>query len=253
MTVSRTERPRPVTRKATAPAKERRRELPAKPRARAPAIADVIATSLEEDIVLGRRHPRERLVEQDLCDRFNTHRADVRLALFELEKKGIIQRIPNRGAIVRDLTPKEVTEIYAVREEVEVMAARILPFPVAARDLAKLDELQRKHSAAIDDGDMLTVFYTNLHFHQTLFGLCGNACLIETINQLEQKVYGIRFYANAFPEALDRARRDHAEILKALRTSRRDALIALTRRHLKPSPQAYIRAYERRFGRSGQG
>ena len=173
---------------------------------------------------MGRRHPRERLVEQDLCDRFNTHRGDVRLALFELEKKGIIQRIPNRGAIVRDLTPREVTEIYAVREEVEVMAARILPFPVAARDLAKLDELQRKHSAAIDNDDMLTVFYTNLHFHQTLFGLCGNACLIETINQLEQKVYGIRFYANAFPEALDRARRDHVEILKALRTSRRDDL-----------------------------
>src|SRR5262252_8880978 len=59
------------------------------------ATADKIATRLEEDIVLGRRHPRERLVEQDLCDRFNTHRADVRLALFELEKKGIVQRIPN--------------------------------------------------------------------------------------------------------------------------------------------------------------
>jgi DNA-binding GntR family transcriptional regulator len=211
-------------------------------------MADRIATSLEEDIVLGRRHPRERLVEQDLCDRFNTHRGDVRLALFELEKKGIVQRIPHRGAIVRDLTPKEVLEIYAVREEVEVMAARILPFPVAARDLAGLDDLQRRHSAAIDAEDMLGVFYANLHFHQSLFGLCGNRCLIETISQLEQKVYGIRFYANAFPEALDRARRDHIEMIGALRASRRDALIELTRRHLKPSPQAYIRAYEHRFG-----
>src|SRR6202167_5503552 len=109
-------------------------------------MADVIATGLEEDIVLGRRHPRERLIEQDLCDRFNTHRGDVRLALFELEKKGIVQRIPNRGAIVRDLTPKEVMEIYAVREELEVRAVRILAFPVAAGDIAKLDELQKKHS-----------------------------------------------------------------------------------------------------------
>src|SRR6202034_2415884 len=113
-------------------------------------LADIIARSLEEDVVLGRRHPRERLVEQDLCDRFNTHRGDVRLALFELEKKGLIERIPNRGAIVRDLTPEEVLEIYAVREELEVMAARILPFPVAASDLAALDELQKKHSAAVD-------------------------------------------------------------------------------------------------------
>jgi DNA-binding GntR family transcriptional regulator len=215
------------------------------------SVADTIATSLEEEIVLGRRHPRERLVEQDLCERFNTHRGDVRLALFELEKKGIIQRIPNRGAMVRDLTPKEVTEIYAVREELEVMAVRVLTFPIAASNLDRLDELQRKHSAAIDAGDLLTVFYSNLHFHQTLFGLCQNACLIETIEQLAQKTYGIRSYANAFPEALDRARRDHVDMLEALRNSRRDDLIALARRHLKPSPEAYIRAYERRFGDAG--
>jgi DNA-binding GntR family transcriptional regulator len=216
-------------------------------------VADIIGASLEEDIVLGRRHPRERLVEQDLCDRFATHRGDVRLALFELEKKGIVQRIPNRGAIVRDLTPREVTEIYAVREELEVMAARILPFPVAASDLSKLERIQEKHNSAIDNDDMLTVFYTNLHFHQTLFALCANACLIETIKQLEQKVYGIRFYANAFPGTLERARRDHVAMIEALRASRRDDLIELTRQHLKPSPQAYIRAYERRFGNSNQG
>ena len=252
MTASRTLRHKPATRGASAAAKRPPRKLPSKHRARQPAIADVIATCLEEDIVLGRRHPRERLIEQDLCEQFNTHRADVRLALFELEKKDIIQRIPNRGAIVRDLTPNEVTEIYAVREELEVMAVRILPFPVGRSNIDKLDDIQRKHSAAIDSGDLLTVFYSNLYFHRTLFELCGNTCLIETIEQLAQKVYGIRSYANAFPDALDRARRDHVDMIAALRTSNRDALIALTRRHLEPSPAAYIRAYERRFGDAGQ-
>src|ERR1700674_5514151 len=128
------------------------------------ASANLIAATLEEDIVMGRRHPRERLIEQDLCERFNTHRGDVRLALFELEKKGIIQRIPNRGAMVRDLTPKEVTEIYAVREEVEVMAVRILPFPVASGAIDKLEDIQREHSAAVDAGDLLGVFHSNLRF-----------------------------------------------------------------------------------------
>src|SRR5580692_6458772 len=104
-------------------------------RAREPA-ALVISKRIEEDIVLGRRQPRERLVELDLCELFHTHRGDVRLALFELEKKGLVERIPNRGALVRDLTPAEVTAIYAVREELEVMAVRILPFPVAPDDLA---------------------------------------------------------------------------------------------------------------------
>ena len=67
---------------------------------------------------------------------------------------------------------------------------------------------------------------------------------------MAQKVYGIRSYANAFPESLDRARRDHLDMIKALRGSRRDDLIELTRRHLKPSPEAYIKAYERRFGKA---
>jgi DNA-binding GntR family transcriptional regulator len=216
--------------------------------ARKQPLSEVIARSLEEDIVLGRHHPREHLVEQDLCERFETHRGDVRLALFELEKKGIIQRIPNRGAIVRDLTPKEVREIYAVREELEVMAMRVLPLPVGKSDLDKLTEMQRRHSAAIDAGNLLEVFHSNLHFHQALFGLCSNTCLIEAIELLAQKAYGIRSYANAFPEALDQARRDHVDMIEALRNARRDDLIALARRHLRPSPEAYIRAYERRFG-----
>src|SRR5665811_1515549 len=96
-----------------------KRQLLSKRRARQPAIADVIATRLEEDIVLGRRHPRERLIEQDLCEQFNTHRADVRPAFFELEKKDINQRLPILGAIVRDLTPNELTEIYAVRNSLD--------------------------------------------------------------------------------------------------------------------------------------
>lgn len=218
--------------------------------AREPALAVLIAKRIEEDIVLGRRQPRERLVEQDLCELFRTHRGDVRLALFELEKKGLVERIPNRGAWVRGLTPSEVMEIYAVREELEVMAVRTIPFPVASRDIGRLQELQRQHSAAVAAGDLLTVFYSNLSFHQVLFGLCGNSCLIETIELLAQKVYGIRFYANAFPASLDQARRDHVDMIKALRGGRRDDLIALTRRHLKPSPEAYIQAYERRFGKA---
>ena len=217
--------------------------------AREPA-AILIAKRIEEDIVLGRRQPRERLIEQDLCDLFQTHRGDVRLALFELEKKGLVERIPNRGAMVRGLTPLEVTEIYAVREELEVMAVRIIPFPVSPKDIERLEELQRRHTAAVAAGDLLTVFYSNLSFHQVLFGLCGNACLIETIDWLAQKVYGIRSYANAFPESLDGTRRDHLDMIKALRGARREDLVALTRRHLKPSPEAYIKAYERRFGKA---
>ena len=224
------------------------RELPVT-RPREPAAA-LIAKRIEEDIVLGRRQPRERLIEQDLCELFQTHRGDVRLALFELEKRGLVGRIPNRGALVRGLTPREVREIYAVREELEVMAVTIIPLPVVTADIERLEELQRKHSAAIAAGDLLTAFYSNLSFHQVMFGLCGNSCLIETIDLLAQKVYGIRSYANAVPGVLDRARQDHLDMIQALRNSQRKELVTLTRRHLQPAPEAYIKDYERRFGKA---
>src|SRR5258708_37944469 len=76
------------------------------------AGVSVISARLEEDIVLGRLQPRERLVEQDLADRFGTHRAAVRQALFDLDKKGLINRVPNAGALVRSLSPHPVPRTY---------------------------------------------------------------------------------------------------------------------------------------------
>jgi DNA-binding GntR family transcriptional regulator len=72
--------------------------------------------------------------------------------------------------------------------------------------------------------------------------------LIETIEQLAQKVSVIRSSAHAEAKVLERARRDHIEMIEALKHSRRDDLIALTRRHLRPAARAYVKAYELRFG-----
>src|SRR6266851_10165622 len=137
---------------------------------RLPSSAGVgaISAQLEEDIVLGRLQPREHLVEQDLANRFGTHRAAVRQALFDLDKKGLIQRVPNRGALIRDLSPDDVRQIYAVREELESMAARIIPLPVSASDIKRLGAIQKAHSQAVAARDLRAVFYSNLQFHRAL-------------------------------------------------------------------------------------
>ena len=138
-----------------------------------------------------------------------------------------------------------------MREELEVMAVGVLPLPVPKEDIASLEALQREHSKAVDAGDLLAVYYSNVHFHRALFGLCGNNCLFETIEYVAQKVSGIRPYAHAKPGALNDSRQDHIEMIEAARQSRRDDLIALTRRHLEPAAEAYISGYRQRFGDSG--
>jgi len=221
---------------------------PASARRSSGARASTITAELEEDIVLGRLQPRERLVEQDLADRFGTHRAAVRQALFDLDKKGLLEHVPNRGARVRDLSPDDVRQIYAVREELESMAARIIPLPVAAADIKRLEAIQKTHSRAVAAGDLRGVFYSNLRFHRALFSLCGNPYLIESIERLAQRVYGIRSWSNAIPEYLQRVKQDHLDMLDALRRGRRGELERLTRRHLAPSKDVYIGAYHQRFG-----
>lgn len=55
----------------------------------------LVVSTLEEDIVLGRLHPRERLVEDDLMRRFSVKRHVIRQALSDLEQMAVVERAPN--------------------------------------------------------------------------------------------------------------------------------------------------------------
>jgi DNA-binding GntR family transcriptional regulator len=129
-----------------------------------------------------------------------------------------------------------------------ILAGALLPLPADVTDLSHLETIQREHSRAVKAADLLAVHHSNVRFHRALYGLCGNTCLIETIEQLAQKVSLIRSSAHADATVLDQTRRDHIEMIEALKHARRDDLIALTRRHLRPAARAYIKAYELRFG-----
>src|SRR4030088_2189314 len=82
-----------------------------------------VVRQLEEDIVFGVLHPKEKLIEESLATRLQQKRHVIRDALEDLEVAGLVTRIPNRGAFVRELTATEVIEIYEVREILEVAAA----------------------------------------------------------------------------------------------------------------------------------
>lgn len=61
--------------------------------------------------MLGVLHPRERLVEDDLCARVAIKRHVTRLVLAELEQRGLVERRKNGGALVKSYTPREVMEL----------------------------------------------------------------------------------------------------------------------------------------------
>src|SRR5699024_11219704 len=119
-------------------------ETPVGPRPTGTRLADL----LEEEIVMGLRLPRERLVEDDLMARFEAKRHAVRQALQLLEARGLVERRRNAGAFVRSYTAKEVRGLYVLRDLLEVSGAELIPFPVDPRRLASLTETPKRHGAA---------------------------------------------------------------------------------------------------------
>ncbi|MFC4275903.1 GntR family transcriptional regulator [Achromobacter aloeverae] len=198
--------------------------------------------ALEEDIVLGRLHPRERLIEDDLMQRFDLKRHAVRELLVELARLGLAERRKNIGSEVRSFAPREVIELYDMRELLETQAARLVPCPASPEALHALIEIQHEHDAAVDAEDPRQVFRSNLRFHQALFGLCGNGVLVRAIHEYARQTHPIRFGTLVTSEYRRQARHEHWAMIEALREGRREDLVALCRAHLRPSRDAYLAA-----------
>jgi DNA-binding GntR family transcriptional regulator len=146
-----------------------------------PDVNGKIVRDLEEDIVFGVFHPKERLTEEDLMARFGLKRHVVRDALSELDSIGLVVRVPNRGAYVRELTPEEVIEIYEVREILEVAAAMRTPLPAPKEVVDVTKKIQGQHSEAVERHDLRRVFRLNIQFHREQFLACGNNKLVQSI------------------------------------------------------------------------
>lgn len=216
-------------------------------------VIDAIVRALEDDIVLGYLHPRERLVEDALIDRFQAKRYTVREALARLERLGLIERHANRGAIVRALTPSEVQEIYSVREILESAASREVLRRATSEDIERIVDAQRQHDAAVKDGDPKGVFRTNIIFHRTFFSACGNSELHGAIELFAQKAHPIRSLAIGHPEYPKRAQAEHWMIIEALRDKREHELLTICREHIRVAKDQYIETCRRMLPREPPG
>lgn len=205
-----------------------------------PRVGDIVGI-LEEEIALGQLAPRERLVEEEIAERFGVKRHVVRQALTDLETMGIIVRHPNRGAAVRDYGSQEVEQLYVVRTLIERRAAELMPLPVDGAVVEGLQKIQDLHAAAAEKGDLRTVFRQNLAFHRTFFAICGNGPLVDVIEQMALKTHAIRSYSIGDPVLLKIVREQHQRMIDLLSTQDRQSLVDVVVQHLQPAKDAYLR------------
>lgn len=202
-------------------------------------VDDIVAV-LEEDIVLGLLHPHQRLVEDELIERFGVKRHVVREVLSRLEHMGLVERRRNVGAMVYAFQPKEVIDLYDMRILLECEAMRRIPLPLPKAELEELKRIQRVHDQAVNSDERRTVFRSNQRFHEKLYGLCGNQVLAQAINEYARHTHAIRFGALSTPEQQQRSMREHHRMLEALEEGNRETLIELAHSHLLPSRDRYL-------------
>src|SRR5690606_36900089 len=107
------------------------------------ALVDSIAVSIRDRIMSGQIPIGSQLRQAELAKDFGVSRTPIREALRQLQAGGLIDVVPNRGAVVRIPSPWEVREAYQVRAELEGLAAALAAGQISRSDVETLRKANR--------------------------------------------------------------------------------------------------------------
>ncbi|GLY25553.1 GntR family transcriptional regulator [Micromonospora sp. NBRC 101691] len=185
-------------------------------RTTAPSAAERAYQYLKRAI-LEQIHPGGSLVsEGEIAEATGVSRTPVREALLRLEAEGLVRLYPKRGALIRPVSAREITDVIEARRLVELHAAeQIWPRRESLRtDLAaRLAEMQEAYAA----GDLRALIEADRAFHATVVDAAGNEILAELYQRLRdrQLLMGITSFRLS-PGSAERAIAEHADQLAAL-------------------------------------
>jgi DNA-binding GntR family transcriptional regulator len=185
------------------------------------------------EIASQRLRSGERLREADLANRFGVSRGPIRSALVELERIGLVQINPRRGAQVATLTADDAEELYEVRTALELPALEGVVRRCSKSRIAELAEPLRRHDQAARDGDRAEAITADLDFHRMLCRLSGNARLQRAWElHADQFRLIIGVVQNDERWQVRPRVQEHREVLDALLAGDLDAAKAALRQHL---------------------
>jgi DNA-binding GntR family transcriptional regulator len=195
---------------------------------------------LESAILTGRLKPRERLVEQELAEQLKMSRTPIREALRRLEERGLVRILPRRGAVVSDISPADVENVYVVRSALEGLAARLVIDHITSEEIERVRGLEAAHAQQATGGDVRALMRANDQFHDAIYGAARNPCLLDMIRQLRRQIYAVRFSGWVEPARIARSVAEHRQMVEALGRRDGDGLAGLTEEHLRVAKESYL-------------
>ena len=167
-------------------------------------------------IIEGQIPAGTRIHEGQLGQQLGVSRTPLREALKVLASEGLVELVPSRGALVRELTAKDVQDMLAVLISLEEMAGPLACQQASDHDIAGVRALHDEMLSFYREGNRLEYFKRNQQIHTQLITLTGNESLSMVHEMVQSRMRRIRYLGDKKESSWKEAVADHEEIIAAL-------------------------------------
>lgn len=197
-----------------------------------PSLASRVGESLSAAIISGELAPGTLVSVPTLAARFQVSATPVREAMLDLEQRGFVTSVRNKGFRVTEVSEQDLREIVELRQMLEAPAMRAL---AAAFPLATLSTWRSSADAIVghaERADLPAFIESDREFHLGLLALHGNGRLVAAVRELRLQTRMVNLARMTHSRELAAAAREHHEMLDLLEQRDGEALEGLTARHL---------------------
>jgi DNA-binding GntR family transcriptional regulator len=199
---------------------------------------------IEEAVLNGNYAPGESLTESRLAGELGVSRTPIREALTQLEHEGLVQLVPNKGAVVTGISQKDIQDIYAIRMMIEGLAARWAAENIGDEELRELQEAIDLEEFYTSKGDIGKLMSLDSNFHQILYRASKSRPLQYMLHTFHHYIQRARSQSIAAPGRAQLALEEHKAILQAIRERDGDRAERITVEHIRKASMNLLKTMQ---------
>lgn len=206
---------------------------------------------IEEAVLNGTYKPGDSLIESKLAAELGVSRTPVREALTRLEQEGLVQLVPNKGALVTGISHKDIQDIYTIRIMIEGLAARWAAEQITGDELKELQEAIELEEFYTLKNDIEHLLQLDSRFHQIMYAASKSRPLMYMLKTFHQYIQHARSLSLETPGRAYKALQEHKLILQAIRDRDGERAAALTAEHIRKASENLLTAVRGRSPQQG--
>lgn len=187
---------------------------------------------LREDILNGVYEEHEELREMTISEEMGVSRTPVREALRQLELEGLVQIIPNKGAYVIGITPKDVMDIYMIRSLLEGLCAKWACEHITREQMEEMEENVYLAKFHAQKGHLEQLAELDNRFHDIMYEACNSKMLEHMLKDYHQYVLRVRKKTLNDVNRGAASNEEHEQIMEAIREKNEEKAEMLANRHM---------------------